>query len=105
MDHWRKMLSVLCTLCTFVVLAGCGGSDRPPPEEDSTYAALDEGLIDEQRIIESRRQSESCKPGTTRECHRYFKDATGHWQCPVDAQYCRPDGTGWAECGARPGTR
>jgi hypothetical protein len=95
-----------------VALFGCSGADPAPPAGDSASELLAEQAAGTQQetvdpthttrtaaVDELGNPMTVCTPREARECRWYYKDGSGHVQCPMSYQLCDVDGSGWKECG------
>lgn len=74
----------------FAVALGCGASDGHP-------APAGEGSSEQ--FVHASLTLETCEPGSSRPCHRYFYDDQGQLHCPLEEAFCRNDGLGYYDCG------
>jgi hypothetical protein len=69
----------------------CSGSSHPPGEAS-------EGTTNAQPIVVTD-DDVPCTAGTSRDCKHYYYDAQGGAHCPMSAQTCKEDGSGYYACG------
>jgi hypothetical protein len=94
-----------------VALFGCGAEPAPPAGDSASELLAQQAAGTQQETVDPTHTTRTaavdelgnpmtvCTPREARECRWYYKDGSGHVQCPMSYQLCDVDGSGWKECG------
>ena len=96
----QPIVSCVTVVAASLLLAACGGSDRPAAGDGtSSMAQVSTRSSSDGEGSAAPVDHTPCEPGTFAECKLYYVDESGQPQCPTDVKLCREDGTGYYACG------